>query len=125
MQAMNKLHTLRDPQSVGPWLITLARRAAADFHRHRSPHLQLVTDREAPQATWSTLDDSQRTSFALDAIRSLPDAYQETLILRLVEGLTGPQIARCTGMTHGSVRVNLHHGMRLLRQKLSLPEDAA
>ena len=26
----------------------------------------------------------------LGAVRSLPDAYRETLILRLVEGITGP-----------------------------------
>ena len=55
----------------------------------------------------------------LDAIRSLPDAYRETLILRLVEGLTGPEIAARTGMTHGSVRVNLHRGMEQLRAILS------
>ena len=50
---------------------------------------------------------------------SLPDAYRETLILRLVEGMTGPEIAARTGMTHGSVRVNLHRGMEQLRAKLS------
>jgi len=55
----------------------------------------------------------------LDAVMSLPDAYRETLILRLVEGMTGPEIAARTGMTHGSVRVNLHRGMEQLRAKLS------
>ena len=55
----------------------------------------------------------------LDAIRALPDAYRETLILRLVEGMTGPEIAARTGLTHGSVRVNLHRGMQQLRAKLS------
>jgi RNA polymerase sigma-70 factor (ECF subfamily) len=44
------------------------------------------------------------------------------LILRLVEGMTGPEIAARTGMTHGSVRVNLHRGMEQLRAKLS-PES--
>ncbi|MCI0651962.1 MAG: hypothetical protein L0Z55_08765 [Planctomycetes bacterium] len=38
--------------------------------------------------------------------------------MRLVEGMTGPQIARATGLTHGSVRVNLHRGMILLRARL-------
>ena len=56
---------------------------------------------------------------ALDAIRDLPDAYRETLVLRLVEGLTGPEIATRTGLTPASVRVNLHRGMKLLREKLA------
>jgi RNA polymerase sigma-70 factor (ECF subfamily) len=55
----------------------------------------------------------------LEAVRSLPDAYREILILRLVEGMTGPEIAARTGLTHGSVRVNLHRGMEQLRAKLN------
>ena len=54
----------------------------------------------------------------MDTIRAMPDAYRETLILRLVEGLTGPEIAEQTGLTADSVRVNLHRGMKLLREKL-------
>jgi len=32
--------------------------------------------------------------------------------------MTGPEIAARTGLTHGSVRVNLYRGMQLLREKL-------
>jgi len=35
----------------------------------------------------------------------LPEAYREPLILRFVEGMSGPEIAARTGLTHGSVRV--------------------
>jgi len=54
----------------------------------------------------------------LAAIRRLPEAYREPLILRLVEGMTGPEIAARTGLTPGSVRVNLHRGMQMLRAQL-------
>jgi RNA polymerase sigma-70 factor (ECF subfamily) len=57
----------------------------------------------------------------LEAIRSLPESYREPLILRLVEGMTGPEIAARTGLTPGSVRVNLHRGMQHLRASLKLP----
>ena len=55
---------------------------------------------------------------ALGAIRALPEAYRETLMLRLVEGMTGPEIAARTGLTPESVRVNLCRGMKLLRASL-------
>jgi RNA polymerase sigma-70 factor, ECF subfamily len=48
----------------------------------------------------------------------LPEAYRETLMMRLVEGMTGPEIAARTGLTPDSVRVNLHRGMKLLRDAL-------
>ena len=63
-----------------------------------------------------------RADEILDVIRNLPEAYRETLVLRLVEGMTGPEIALRTGLTAASVRVNLHRGMKLLREKLGLEE---
>jgi RNA polymerase sigma-70 factor (ECF subfamily) len=56
----------------------------------------------------------------LDVIRTLPEAYRETLVLRLVEGMTGPEIAARTGLTAASVRVNLHRGMKQLRERLGV-----
>jgi RNA polymerase sigma-70 factor (ECF subfamily) len=56
----------------------------------------------------------------LAAIRSLPETYRETLVLRLVEGMTGNEIAGRTGLKPESVRVNLHRGMELLRQRLGI-----
>jgi RNA polymerase sigma-70 factor (ECF subfamily) len=45
-------------------------------------------------------------------------------VLRLVEGMSGPEIAQRTGMSEGSVRVNLHRGVRLLRAKLGVTSHA-
>ena len=57
------------------------------------------------------------------SIRSLPEAYRETLVLRLVEGMTGPEIAARTGLTAASVRVNLHRGMKMLRERTRTMTD--
>ena len=38
-------------------------------------------------------------------------------MLRFVEGMTGPEIAARTGLTPGSVRVNLHRGMQALARR--------
>jgi RNA polymerase sigma-70 factor (ECF subfamily) len=122
MQAMQKLHTLHDPRTVGPWLMTLARRAAADHFRRRKAHVELTDTQPASSADSHDRNTRDRAHAALDAIRSLPEAYQETLILRLVEGLTGPQIAARTGLSQGSVRVNLHRGMKMLRNALGIEE---
>lgn len=54
----------------------------------------------------------------VDLIRALPETYRETMMLRLVEGFTGPEIAQATGLTPGSVRVKLCRGMKLLRRSL-------
>jgi len=119
MMALRRLATLRKTASFGAWLAAIARNLANDYHRRSPPeeqHAQGTSEAESEPA--SSPPDPQGLVI-LDAIRSLPEAYRETLILRLVEGLTGPEIAARTGMTHGSVRVNLHRGMQQLRAKLT------
>jgi RNA polymerase sigma-70 factor, ECF subfamily len=74
--------------------------------------VELLVEPPAPDV------DASAALAVLSEIRALPEAYRETLVLRLVEGLTGPEIAARTGLTHASVRVNLHRGMKLLRVRL-------
>jgi RNA polymerase sigma-70 factor, ECF subfamily len=125
MTAMRGLSLLREPAAFPGWLATIARNRATDFLRARKPSAsdvdpdQLVDTREAPS------DDRREAERVLRIIRSLPEAYRETLTLRLVEGLTGAEIADSVGLTHESVRVNLHRGMKLLRERLEAPEGAA
>jgi RNA polymerase sigma-70 factor (ECF subfamily) len=118
MLALRRLGTLREAGSFGPWLAAIARNRANDYHRRSKPEDQL-TD-ETPEQAMNTISEDREGEGAaiLDMVRNLPDAYRETLILRLVEGMTGPEIAARTGMTHGSVRVNLHRGMEQLRARL-------
>jgi RNA polymerase sigma-70 factor (ECF subfamily) len=114
LAALEKIETLRDGAAFGGWLCMIARNRAADFHRSRRALVELPEDLGRPDA------DRAEAERVLRAIRALPEAYHETLVLRLVEGLSGPEIAEQVGMTPESVRVNLHRGMKMLREKLGL-----
>jgi RNA polymerase sigma-70 factor (ECF subfamily) len=114
LSAWRRLDGLRDPAAFGGWVAMIARNRAADFHRHAADVVELPQNLAAPGAASAHADARD----ALEAIRALPEAYRDTLVLRLVEGLTGPEIATRTGLTPASVRVNLHRGMKLLREKL-------
>ncbi len=121
MRALRRLSTLRETASFGAWLAAIARNVANDYHRRSVPEEPLTddaTDQEIQCGT-SCADQDELAVAILEAVMSLSETYRETLILRLVEGMTGPEIAARTGMTHGSVRVNLHRGMEQLRAKLN------
>jgi RNA polymerase sigma-70 factor (ECF subfamily) len=94
----------------------IARNRAAEFYRAARPTEELSENLREKE------NRNAEAREILTAIRALPDAYRETLVLRLVEGMTGPEIAERTGLTHESVRVNLHRGMKLLREKLGIKE---
>ena len=110
--ALAKLDTLREPAAFGPWLASIARNLARDWHKRRrelaaSP--ELLDERRAPSRD---LDDALGL---LAAIHTLPEGHRELLVLRFVEGLRGPEIAAALGITPGAVRVKLHRGVAMLR----------
>ncbi len=122
LRAMRSLGSLRSLDALGPWLAAIARNLAARYHR-RQRFRATIGLRDDHEATPNPGPISPEAAQALAAIRSLPEAYRETLIMRLVEGMTGPEIASRTGLTHGSVRVNLHRGMAMLRARLGTHEE--
>lgn len=111
-----RLTTLRDPAAFPGWIAVIARNHATD-HMRRAPRTE-----ELPEDLASENPPEAEAKAILEIVRFLPEAYRETLILRLVEGMTGPEIAARTGLTPGSVRVNLHRGMTLLRERLDRRE---
>lgn len=112
LHALKKLNTLRDPAAFAAWIAMIARNRAMDFYRAARDTVEVTEQTAIAPAPNRTAKE------ILDLIRQLPDAYRETLVLRFVEGMTGPEIAARTGLTPASVRVNLHRGTKLLRERI-------
>jgi len=117
LHAWTVIGALREPAAFGGWIGAIARRRAIYFMRRRPAEVEFE-DRAAASAS---PDAQYQAAEALDAIRGLPEAYRETLLLRLVEGCSGREIAALCGLTEDSVRVNLHRGFKLLRERLQNP----
>lgn len=115
ISAMSRIHTVREPEAFGAWLGAIARNCARMHHRSRRPTQPLSEELhakgEAPDARVAAAE-------VMAALRRLPERFREPLVLRLVEGMAGEEIAAQTGLSHGTVRVYLHHGMAQLRELL-------
>ena len=118
LTALKKIDSLRDAAAFGPWIAMITRNRAMDYHR-RSRETTEVTD-----AVGQTRAVQSESLEVLNLIGQLPEAYREPMILRFVEGMTGPEIAERTGLAPASVRVNIHRGMKMLRETLSRGEGA-
>ncbi len=109
VKALERLPELREAAAFRAWLLAIARHTATDHQRRKKPAEPFLAAKSARP---------RGDAFAvLDTIQRLPECYRETLILRLVEGMTGPEIAERTGLTADSVRVNLCRRMKLLRAR--------
>lgn len=119
IRAFENLDQLQNPQQFGPWIATIARRMRSENTSDSALELellQLADGRTSPP-------DQAEASQLIRTVFSLPEAFREPLLLRLVEGLDGAEIAQLLGMTPGSVRVNLHRGMAKLRAALGLSSE--
>ena len=122
LAALRELPRLRDADAFSGWLVQIARNQAKMHHRSQRPsetfddavHGRAAADRPIDAA----LEARSDADFVMSHIRELPVKLREPLLLRLVEGMPGEEIARVTGLSHGTVRVYLHEAMRLLRQRL-------
>ncbi len=121
--ALDRLKQLHTDTAFGPWISTITRNRATDFLRSRQRKrrwfaLLPKSDNTAQRPPKTTTDTAEETEEILTILRNLPECYRETLALRLIENMSGPLIAKRTGLTEGSVRINLHRGMQLLRNRL-------
>ena len=114
LAAYTRIRELRDPAAFGGWIATIARNRATDYLRRSHEEMELPPDLPGGDAIEAD------TMAVLDVVRKLPEAYRDTLLMRLVEGMSGAEIAARAGLTPASVRVNLHRGMKLLREQLGM-----
>lgn len=114
LTALRKIDSLRDAGSFGPWIAMITRNRAMDYHRRSRETTEVEETHAQTRATQGEAVE------VLNLIKLLPEAYREPMILRFVEGMTGPEIALRTGLAPASVRVNIHRGMKMLREKLGV-----
>jgi RNA polymerase sigma-70 factor (ECF subfamily) len=133
LAAARSLRDFRGESAVSTWLFRIAR-SFCTKHRRRSvfaPREELSLEAlrgEGDEPTGlppaSGHDPEQATAAAevrraLDrAIRALDPKYREVLLLRDVEGLTAPEVARVLGLRVETVKTRLHRARLALRREI-------
>jgi RNA polymerase sigma factor (sigma-70 family) len=110
-------------QDARPWLYGIARNVLRAHWRTR--HDQAA----APETTWDPwdavvdrLDAAARAGTLVGALRALPSAEREVLLLVAWEQLTPAQAAAVLGVPQGTARSRLHRARAALRLALDLEE---
>jgi len=121
MDAQRKLHTLRDPAKVRPWLFMIVRNLYRRKLRDQKPDRQVTLEAVAePSADVErTPLDDEGLQLALD---SLPEEFRTVLLLFYFEDLSYREIAERLELPIGTVMSRLSRGKQHLRQRLS-PEE--
>ena len=105
--------------SVRSWLLGIARRRARDALRRRHLRLAPLADGDRLPAPPGATDELALARAELGelavAIRALPEAHQEVLVLTFVHGLPNGEAAGVLGVPVGTVKSRLNHARVALR----------
>jgi RNA polymerase sigma-70 factor (ECF subfamily) len=121
MQALQSFHRFRPGTNCRAWLTTILQHVRSNRRRARarSPLVEDADDRIAEMTSAVPPIPQQLTDEdILAALRRIPEAFQEVILLCDVEELTYKEIAEALSIPLGTVMSRLHRGRALLRTEL-------
>ena len=116
--------------AMRPWLYQITLNVARNRHRRQQlavvpldgdgePQEPAAAETERPEVVAGRFEQSAE----LEAlVAGLPGRYRTAVVLRHVEGLSYGEAAQVLGQPVGTVKANVHRGVRLLRDALAYAE---
>ncbi len=113
LAALRAYDTVRDPDAVLGWLLSIAARKTIDLHRARGRAPQPVDELEA---LLPGVEDGPPPDEALwDRVRALPAKQRDAVMLRYLGDLTNPEVAQVMQTSPEAARRNVFEGLKRLR----------
>lgn len=126
LSALKHLGRYDPERPFGPWLMRIVANAAADRRRRRKVRqtdpipLSAASRRTGPDV------DADRSGFhesLKDALSELPERQRLAVMMFDVEGYSHREVAEVLGVPEGTVRSDVFHGRRALREALAPWKD--
>ena len=130
LQSIN--HACFDGPKACPWVHEIVANTARDFHgkqvRRREDPLQ--GERTPTQDPEALAQEKELLVLLREMIDLLPQTYRQVIKLRLYQGFSNKQIARCLHVSRGNVAVRMNRAITLLKRRIdararSLPPHAS
>lgn len=121
LRAWRYLDKLQDASAARAWLYTILRREQARHYGRKTPERHAVEIDEQfihDDSVWASPERQCSDAELRAAIEQLPAKYREPLLLQILGGFTGVEIAKQLGITANAVMVQLFRARQKLREAL-------
>ncbi|MHC4939053.1 MAG: RNA polymerase sigma factor [Planctomycetota bacterium] len=116
VQALARLHELRDGSKLGGWLFRIAERRLIDtYRRPRTPELPLLAEPVMP-ADHDLSGEPPRLERLRIAVQRLPPTLRRAVRLHYLEGRPVADVAVALGTTVSGVKSRLYRARRRMRE---------
>ena len=121
LSAWLKLGQYDPRRPLAPWLMRIVANAAKDRRRRRDVRRTDELSESTPSAEAGPDRETDRRLLEAelqDALDELPVRYRAAVVLYDVEGYSHAEIAKIIGVPEGTVRSDVFHARRMLRQAM-------
>ena len=126
VRVIEKVHTLKNPESFKPWLATVARHSALSQRTKNSKNpislnellaAQQMTDNQGDTA--EKIIKKEQHKLILDAIKQLPEKYREVFVLKYVKDMTYAEIADTLDLPITTIQIRLVRARRMIFNRMT------
>ena len=118
LKVHSRSETFKEGTNLQAWLFQITRNTIIDYYRTHKPGAELpeglVEQEKTP--TDKAKEETQKRLVAM--IQSLPQPYDQTLMLAEIERLPHKEVAKRQGVTLTCAKSRIQRGRKLLRKKL-------
>lgn len=115
IRAFANLDRYEPAGKFGAWLARLAFNEALTLRRHATGAVPAAVPAPTPEVAPVT-DEATASKQQLEAaIDALPEVFRTVLVLRVVEDLSGVEVAVCLGLNETTVRTRLYRAQQRLK----------
>lgn len=123
LRGFRQIEELRDEQALGAWLRRIASNVCVDFVRRGKVRETSPMDVESVASGEQRVDED-RNEVLRGLVADLPEPLAEIILLHYYDEMTYDQIAEWLGIARSTVNERLGKARKLLKQQLTLMEDA-
>lgn len=126
--AFKALPGIEEPRKFPAWLSAITRHRAVRFSKSETAHMskRVALDEallEKIEALAKPLAEKERDEEMIAALESLPPDYAMPLRLRFLDEMPLNRIAAFMGIPLSTVKWRIHHGKKLLKEKVKGEPD--
>ena len=119
LRAWRSLDSLQNDKAAKAWLFTILRRENARLYERYRPELVDVDDQSIAEKNIDEPDQAMDRELLLKAMNSLEPEYSEPLLLQVVGGFSGKEIADILELNSNTVMTRLFRARSKLKDQFA------
>jgi len=123
LRAWRSLDSLQNDKAAKAWLFTILRRENARQYERYRPELVDIEGQVVVEAGDQEPDAKMDRQLLLKAIQGLDEDYREPLLLQVIGGFSGKEIAAILDLNNNTVMTRLFRARSKLKQEFGVETD--